>query len=99
MPKKRSASAKGRLLEFYGTECVHCKEMDPIIQRVEKEAKMKIIRLETWHNSTNAKLLEKYDNGFCGGVPFFYNENTGEKICGEAPFDKLLKWAKKKPSK
>jgi len=70
--------------------------MDPIIERVEKEAKLKIVRLETWHDEANARLLEEYDDGFCGGVPFFYNENTGEKICGEVPFDKLLKWATKK---
>ena len=93
MPTKKTG---GRLLEFYGTECVHCREMDPIIERVEKETKVKITRLETWHNSANAKLLEECDNGFCGGVPFFYNEKTGEKLCGEVPYDKLLKWATKK---
>ena len=93
MPEKKKG---GRLLEFYGTECVHCKEMEPIMERVAKEAKVKFTRLETWHNSKNAKLLEELDNGFCGGVPFFYNEKTKEKLCGEVPFDKLLKWATKK---
>ena len=61
-----------RLIEFYGTECVHCKEMDPIIKKVEKDLGIKITRLEVWHNSENAKLLEKYDKNpdgseFCGG--------------------------------
>ncbi len=70
--------------------------MDPILTQVEKQAKVKFTKLETWHNEENAKLLQTYDDGFCGGVPFFYNEKTKEKICGEIPFDKLLKWARKK---
>jgi thiol-disulfide isomerase/thioredoxin len=90
-----------RLIEFYGTECVHCKEMKPIIEKVEKELGVKITRLEVWHNSENAKLLQQYDkdengNEFCGGIPFFYNEKTGKKICGNTSFEKLKDWAKGK---
>ena len=81
---------------FYGTECTHCHDMDPIIERVEKEAKVTFTRLEIWHNTANAQLHEELDDGFCGSVPFFYNENTKEKLCGETPYDKLLKWASKK---
>lgn len=92
---------EGRLIEFYGTECVHCKEMEPLIARLEKEHNTKITRLEVWHNSENAKLLQKYDkdehgNEFCGGVPFFYNEKTGKKICGNTNFEKLKAWAEVK---
>jgi|TARA_B100001964_G_C14090447_1_gene534539 thiol-disulfide isomerase/thioredoxin len=90
-----------RLIEFYGTECVHCKEMEPIIEKVQKELGVKIARLEVWHNSENAKLLQKYDkdaegNEFCGGIPFFYNEKTGKKICGNTSFEKLKAWAQGK---
>ncbi len=54
-----------------------------------------------WHNSENAKLLQKYDkdaegNEFCGGIPFFYNEKTGKKICGNTSFEKLKAWAQGK---
>jgi len=92
---------KKRLIEFYGTECTHCKEMEPIIERVQKELGIKITRLEVWHNSENAKLLQKYDkdeqgNEFCGGVPFFYNEKTGKKICGNTKYEKLKAWAEGK---
>jgi len=48
-----------RLIEFYGTECVHCKEMDPIREKVEKDIGVKITRLEVWHNSENARLLQR----------------------------------------
>ena len=91
--KKSTQDNKSRLLFFFGTECTHCHTMDPLIDRLEKETKVKVERLETWHNSENAKLLEKCDNGFCGGVPFFFNEKTGEKICGEVPYERILKWA------
>ena len=40
-----------RLIEFYGTECVHCKEMDPVRERVEKEHGKHGITLwdQGWH--------------------------------------------------
>jgi len=90
-----------RLIEFYGTECVHCRDMEPLIEKLNKEHKIKITRLEVWHNSENAKLLKKYDrdedgNEFCGGIPFFFNEKTGKKICGNTKFEKLKVWAEVK---
>ena len=92
---------KERLIEFYGTECVHCKEMVPIREKLEKQLKVKITRLEVWHDSNNAKLMQQYDkdeqgNEFCGGVPFFYSEKTGKKICGNTSFVKLKAWAEGK---
>lgn len=81
------------LLEFYGTECVHCNEMRPLIEKLEKEEKIKIKRVEVWHNEANAKLMEKYDAGKCGGVPFFFNTKTGKWICGSTSYEKLKAWA------
>ena len=87
-----------RLIMFSGTECVHCKEMYPLVDKLEKEKKVKVTRLEVWHNSENAKLLEEYDNDgkgnkVCGGIPFFANERTGKKICGNTNYEKLKAWA------
>ena len=87
-----------RLIEFYGTECVHCKEMDPLVERLEGEEGVKVTRLEVWHNSENAALMQKLDKdedgqAFCGGVPFFYNEKTNDKICGNTDYERLRKWA------
>ena len=81
---------------FFGTECPHCHTMDPVVDRLEKEIGRKLHRLEVWHNEANSELLKSYDQGFCGGVPFFYNEETGEKICGETPFDRLKVWTGRK---
>jgi len=91
---KSESSAKGsRLLEFYGSECIHCNEMKPLVERLKKEKKVNIVKLEVWHDSKNAKLMESLDKGFCGGVPFFFNEKTGAKICGAVPYEKLKEWA------
>ena len=88
--------AKKRLLVFYGTECVHCHDMDPLNAKLEKELKIKLTKLEVWHNSKNAAILKTLDKGYCGGVPFYFNENTGKWICGAVPYAELKKWAKEK---
>lgn len=86
----------GELLEFYGTECVHCNAMKPMIERLEDELGVKLDRFEVWHNEENAAMMEKYDQGDCGGVPFFVNTKTGNKICGAVSYDKLKAWAQGK---
>ena len=87
------APVAGDLLDFYGTECVHCHEMDPLVQRLEAELGAEVKKVEVWHNSENAQLLQKLDNGKCGGVPFFYNKKTGKWICGSTSYEKLKEWA------
>jgi len=82
---------------FYGTECVHCHEMMPLIKKLEKEMGVKVQMVETWHNSTNESKRSKLDKGGkCGGVPFFVNEETGKTICGATDYEGLKKWAAKK---
>lgn len=86
------------LLEFYGIECDHCVEMEPLINQVEKEIKYPIQRLEVWYSSENAELLQKLDKGaVCSGVPFFYNKKTRSWICGATTLPNLKAWATGKP--
>lgn len=85
--------AENRLLQFFGTECIHCHEMDPLVEQLEKELNLTLTKLECWHNDENARLLQKLDQGRCGGVPFFYNEKTGKFICGSTSYEKLKAWA------
>lgn len=87
-----------RLIMFSGTECEHCKEMYPLVEQLEKETGLKIERLEVWHNAENAAFLENIDKNpdgsvFCGGIPLFYNEKTGKKLCGNQKYEKLKAWA------
>ena len=79
------------LIEFYGRECPHCKKMDSLVARLEKEEGVKFDKFEVWHNEQNSQKMEGYDKGRCGGVPFFINTDTDDVICGEAPYEELKK--------
>lgn len=81
------------LYEFYGDGCPHCENMDSKVERLEEKEDVNVEQKEVWNNKENAELHEEYDDGNCGGVPFFYNTETGEWICGEAAYGKLKKWA------
>jgi thiol-disulfide isomerase/thioredoxin len=82
------------LYMFYGEECPHCEKMMPVVEEVESEKGVEIERLEVWHDKENAEKMqgiEEFEE--CGGVPFFYNTETGQWICGEAGSQKLADWA------
>lgn len=80
------------LLEFYGTECPHCVKMAPMVEKLIGEG-FAIEKHEVWHDPKNATLMKKYDTGLCGGVPFFFNTDSEQFICGEADEKTLRKWA------
>lgn len=82
------------LLFFYGQECSHCHAMFPLVEKLEQETGVKIEKYETWHNEENARQLDEYDQGLCGGVPFFFNTETKDFLCGETSYEKLKEWAK-----
>ena len=82
------------LYDFYGETCPHCVEMMPIVEKIEKDLGVTIEKLEVWNNEANAKQLEAIDTGLCGGVPFFWNDETKTFICGSTDEDTLTKWAK-----
>lgn len=67
--------------------------MAPLIERLEKEAGIKIEKYEVWHSEENMKKMQEYDTGMCGGVPFFVNTETKSFICGETSYEELKKWA------
>lgn len=87
------AGETGKLLEFYGRECPHCNRMHPLVERLEKELGVKVEKYEVWHDASNAVRMERYDKGFCGGVPFFYNEQSRHWVCGEVPYEQIKGWA------
>lgn len=83
------------LLEFYGDTCPHCIEMKPVVEQLEKELGVEVEKFEVWNNEENVKKMEEYDKGLCGGVPFYFNTESGAHICGSADLDALKKWAGK----
>ncbi|MBI4095476.1 MAG: hypothetical protein HY438_01295 [DPANN group archaeon] len=93
MAKVKSSGKEKKLIEFYGDGCVHCEEMAPLVGQLEKELGVKFEKYEVWNNMQNANMLEEYDKGRCGGVPFFFNTATGEFICGAVDYETFKKWA------
>ncbi len=88
---------KNDLLFFYGLDCPHCGEAEKIVNDLISDG-FDIRKLEVWHNEDNDNLLEELDSGedCCGGVPFFFNQKTGSKICGDAPYKEIRNWAEGK---
>jgi thiol-disulfide isomerase/thioredoxin len=84
------------LINFYGKECPHCHKMAPLIKALEAQTGVTVDRLEVWYDEDNMKKLTSLDKeGLCGGVPYFYNTDTGASICGEATLEELVAWAGK----
>ena len=81
------------LLEFYGRECPHCFAMKPLLEKLEKEEGVKIESYEVWHDDKNANMMEKYAKDQCEGVPFLFNTETEDYICGEDDYASVKKWA------
>lgn len=77
---------------FYGEECPHCHKMMPLVDKLIEEG-IAIEKLETWHNEENAEKHSSVDKGFCGGVPFFFNDENKQWICGATDEETLRKWA------
>ncbi len=83
------------LIMFFGTECEHCAKMEKLVQKLEKEIGVSVIRLEVWHDKENRKTMEELDIEPCDGVPFFLNQETEKTLCGEGTYDELKTWAGK----
>lgn len=81
------------LIEYYGRECGHCRNMEPLLARLEQELGVRVERKETWHDAANEAERASADGGRCGGVPFFLNTDTGASLCGESSYEELKKWA------
>lgn len=90
-----------RLIMFYARECPHCKAMMPHVERLEKEEKVALEKLEVWHNDKNADLMRSFRPVIapkCGGqlrTPTFFNEANNDVLCGEVTYEKLKDWALK----
>mgnify|MGYP002725604067 CR=1 FL=1 len=80
------------LYYYYGDGCPHCHEMMPIVDKLIKSG-IKIEKLETWSNDENASKLESIDKGKCGGVPYFWNDESEQWICGSTTEERVAKWA------
>ncbi|MDO8628009.1 MAG: hypothetical protein Q7K42_06080 [Candidatus Diapherotrites archaeon] len=91
------------LVEFFGKECPHSQKMFSLVEKLERETGLKVLKLEVWHSQENQLLMSQYEDIFSEasggqvGVPTFYNKATGEILCGEVDYSALKEWALKEP--
>jgi hypothetical protein len=85
------------LYEFYGAECPHCQKMRKLTDKLMQEFPDVVVeRKEVWHDKKNMELIKKLDtDDGCGGVPFFYNDETKAWLCGEVKYSEIKEWASK----
>ncbi len=83
------------LYEFYGEECPHCQKMRKLTNKLMGEyPEIQVVRKEVWHNKENMALIKEIDKDEgCGGVPFFYNDETMAWLCGEVEYKEIKEWA------
>ena len=85
------------LLMFVGTECPHCALMRPLVAKLSFDTGLVVEEHDTWKNEADYRLLENYQEAVgdsaCTGIPFFYNTETNNYLCGEVSYKKLKGWA------
>jgi len=81
------------LMMFYGEECPECKEAIENLERLQDEEGIEVKQYEVWHDSNNQSLMMKYAEERCVGVPFLFNKETNEYICGPSSYEKIKRWA------
>lgn len=87
------------LLFFYGTDCPHCEAMRPLLGKLAFETGVVFDERDVWTNQADYRVYENYQNRVsakdpeCVGLPFFYNTQTGDYLCGEVNYRTLKKWA------
>jgi thiol-disulfide isomerase/thioredoxin len=93
MPDGKVIEGSSSLLEFYGEGCSNCEAMSVLVEKLEKEEGVDIIQYEVFGNAENYKLMQQYDQDYCGGVPFFFDTKTNDWICGATSYENLKSWA------
>ena len=91
-PKKQTKK-ESTFYFFYSIGCAFCKQMEPIIEEINKEGKYEIIKLDMAEKDNQGfknELGTKY-NKKCG-TPWFVDSETGNQACGAQSKDKLLEW-------
>lgn len=94
-----------RLIEFVGRECSYSRTMEPLVEKLEKETGLKIIRIEspvaTIFRQELIEACSRIGVKACFEVdqyatPVFYNEETEEVLCGAQDYKILKEWALKR---
>ena len=89
----KKSKKESTLYYFHSIGCAFCKQIDPIIEKLNKEG-YDILRLdvgETDNNGLHKEVQEKYKID-CG-TPLLIDVDSGNYICGYRGSDIIKKWA------
>ena len=78
---------------FYSQGCAFCKQLEPIVDELNKEGYsiLKLDIAESDNKGLKQELQDKYKKG-CG-TPWLINPETGNDVCGWREKDIIKKWA------
>lgn len=85
------------MLEFVTEGSDHCTQMEPVVQRLEKDLRIKVRKINISKRQDFVKLYDCVGGNECGTVPFFYNRRTAQAVCGPTPYQNLKKLATGSP--
>ena len=97
VPMSEQSKGKPYLIQFKGKGDDYCAQMEPLKEQLKEELGVQIRCFEVWYDSKNLELMQRLDNGRCGGVPFFYNKRSRRYICGATTYANLRAWALSEP--
>lgn len=88
LPPHRDSSF---LIEFVGDGVEACIQMEPLVQRLEKELGTRVRRINIAKRPDFMALFDLVGGNEGGSLPFFYNRRTAQAICGPTYYSNLLK--------
>jgi len=92
LPKVLPHEDKSYLVEFHSDNCDHCEQMEPVLQRLERDLQTKVRRINIFRRREFYGVLEAMGHDECGGLPFYYNRRTGQAVCGATGYLNLKRW-------
>ena len=94
--KSKKSKKQSTLYYFYSTGCAFCKQIDPIVEKLNKDG-YDILRLNVVEpqNLGLANELRTEYKSECKGTPYIVNAETGIEICGwyDDMEELIKKWA------
>lgn len=78
------------IVEFVSDRSEPCKQMTPIVHKIQKELKVKVRTINISKNPSFLQLYECVGGNECGNLPFYYNRRTGQAVCGKTDYKNLL---------
>jgi hypothetical protein len=92
LPRVLPSEDKSFLISFVSDEYDHCKQMEPVLKRLEDDLGTVVRRINIFRRREFMGLLEAMGHNDCGTLPFYYNRRTGQAICGATSYLNLKRW-------